>query len=217
VNDHVVRGGTGGNCVNRDRAAEWIDGGNVARAAIRGERGIVDLNRLIVIHEDRTRRLGHRERGGRDRVDRAEHAVAIGLHHFVEEGAKLRHRVFHFTLGGVLDRFLGRVRGVLDELGDFYGVAEKYGRHLRDVVDRAGTAAQIASGTNLQREAHVARADAFDIAALLDHGEQDVVAFVEERKFVADFFELQCDGLRILHLCHGGVSVVGFELAQASA
>jgi hypothetical protein len=26
---------------------------------------------------------------------------------------------------------------------------------------------------------------------------------------------LQCDGLRILHLCHGGVSVVGFELARA--
>jgi hypothetical protein len=132
---------------------------------------------------------------------------------------------FYFTLGGVLDGFLGRVGCVLDELGDFDGVAEKYGRHLRDVVDGAGTAAQIAavhigetcfaSGTNLQREAHVARADAFDIAALLDHGEQDVVAFVEERKFVADFFELQCDGLRILHLCHGGVSVVGFEVARA--
>ena len=163
----------------------------------------------------------------RDRVDRAEHAVAVGLHHFVEESAELCHCVFHFALGGVLDRFLGRVRSVLDELGDFDGVAEKYGRHLRDVVHGAGTAAQItavhigeacfASGTNLQREAHVARADAFDIAALLDHGEQDVVAFVEERKFVANFFELQCDGLRILHLCHGGVSVVGFELAQAFA
>ena len=102
---------------------------------------------------------------------------------------------------------------------------KKIGRDLRDVVDRAGAAAQIAavhvgeagfaSGTNLQRQAHVARADAFDVAALLDHGEQDVVALVEQRKFVADLFELQRDGLRILHLCHGGVSVVGFELAQA--
>jgi hypothetical protein len=145
VNDHVVRGGAGRNRVNSNRAGEWIDGGDVAGAAIRGKRGVVDLDRLVVINEDGTWRLSHCERGRSDRVDRAEHAVAIGLHHFVEESAELRHRIFHFALGGVLDRFLGRVRSVLDELGDFDGVAEKYGRHLRHVVDGAGTAAQIAA------------------------------------------------------------------------
>jgi len=55
----------------------------------------------------------------------------------------------------------------------------------------------------LQREAHVAGADAFDVAALLDHGEQDVIAFVKKREFVADLFELERDGLCVLHLCHG--------------
>ena len=82
---------------------------------------------------------------GGDRADRAEHAVAVGLHHFVEKRAELHHRVFHFALGGVLDGFVGRVAGVFDELGDFDGVAEKYRRHLRDVVDGSGAAAEVAA------------------------------------------------------------------------
>ena len=108
--------------------------------------------------------------------------------------------------------FSGALRGVFDELGDFHGVPEKYRRDLRDVVDGAGAAAQVAavhigeagfaSGTDLQRKPHVARADFFHVAALLDHGEQDVVPLVEQRKFVAHFFQLQRDGLCVLHLCH---------------
>ena len=44
----------------------------------------------------------------------------------------------------------------------------------------------------------------FDVAALLDHGEKDVVPFVKQREFVANLFELERDGLCVLHLCHGG-------------
>ena len=77
--------------------------------------------------------------------------------------------------------FSGALLRVFDELGDFHGVPEKYRRDLRDVVNGAGAAAQIAavhireagfaSRTNLQRKPHVARADAFHVAALLDHGQ----------------------------------------------
>ncbi len=60
----------------------------------------------------------------------------------------------------------------------------------------------------MQRQAHVSRADAFHVAALLDHGQQDVVALVQQRKLVPDFFQLQRNRLRILHLCH----VIEFSL-----
>ncbi|MFY9527881.1 MAG: hypothetical protein WBC04_13235 [Candidatus Acidiferrales bacterium] len=129
------------------------------------------------------------------------------------KGAELRHRVFHFTLGCILDGLLRCIRGVLDELGDFDGVAEKDGGDLRHIVGGARAAAQVAavhvgktcfaSGTNLQREPHVAGGNSFDVAALLDHGQQDVVPLVKQREFVPDLFQLQRDRLRILHLCHG--------------
>jgi hypothetical protein len=93
----------------------------------------------------------------------------------------LRHRIFHFALGGVFDGFFGSVRSVFDELGHFHGVPEEYRSHLRHVVNGSGAAAQVAavhicetgfaSGANLQRKAHVTGADAFNISALLNHGQ----------------------------------------------
>ena len=98
-------------------------------------------------------------------------------------------------------------------LRNFHRVAEENRRHLRDVVGGSRTAAKIAaveigeagfaSRTDLKRKPHVARADAFHVTSLLNHGEKNVVAFVEERKFVPHLFELQRDCLRILHLWHG--------------
>jgi len=112
----------------------------------------------------------------------------------------LLHVVFHFALRGVLDGLLGRVRGIFDQLRNFYRVAEEDRRHLRDVVGCSRTAAEIAaveigeagfaSRTNLKWKPHVARADAFDVASLLNHGEKNVVAFVKERKFVPHLFKL---------------------------
>ena len=221
MHDHVVHAGAGRQRIHLQQRIERIDQQHVRRSAIGGQRGVVNLHGLVVIEKLRAGRLGHPElrgdsrgqSGGGDRADRAQHAVAVGLHHLVEKRAELRHGVFHFALGGVLDGFLRRIRGVFHQLGDFHGVPEKYRRHLGHVVERAGTAAQVAavhigqaglaSWTNLQRQPHVARADAFNVAALLDHGQQDVVALVKQRKLVADFFELQRDGLCILHLCHG--------------
>jgi hypothetical protein len=55
----------------------------------------------------------------------------------------------------------------------------------------------------LEWKTHGAAGDFFDVAALLDHGKQDIVALVEERDFVTDFFELECNGLGIGHGWHG--------------
>jgi hypothetical protein len=79
------------------------------------------------------------------RYERAEHAVAVCVHHLVEKRTELHHRVFHFALGSVLDGFVGRVAGVFDELRDFDRVLGKYQRHLRDVVGGSGTAAELAA------------------------------------------------------------------------
>src|SRR2546427_10860200 len=134
-------------------------------------------------------------------TDRAEDAVAGGLHQLVEERAELFHSVGDFALGRVFHGLLARVRGVLDEFGDFNGEAEENRRDRRHVVEGAGAAAEVAavgvvaagfaSGIDLQGQTHGAAADFFDVAALLDHGEQDVVALVEQRDFVAHLFELQ--------------------------
>jgi hypothetical protein len=204
-----------------DERIEWIDEQDVRRAAIGRERRVVHLHRLVVVEKLRAGRLGHPElrrhaagqaaRG--DRTHRAEHAVAVGLHHLVQERAELRHRVFHFALGRILDRLLRRIRRVLHELRDFHGVPEKYRSHLRHVVDGSRAAAQVAAvhvrqaglapRTNLQRKPHVPRADAFHVAALLDHRQQDVVPLVEQRQLVPHLLQLQRNRLRILHLCHG--------------
>ena len=117
MNDHVVRGGAARQRVHLNQRIERIDEQDVRRAAIRGERRVVHLHGLVVIEKLRAGRLRHRElRGhagrqaaGGDGADRAEHAVAVRLHHFVEERTELRHRVFHFALGGVLDGFFGSI------------------------------------------------------------------------------------------------------------
>jgi len=108
----------------------------------------------------------------------------------------LRHRVFHFALRGVLEGLVRRVGGVFDELRDFDCVPEKHRRHLRDVACGSRTLANVAadqvrevglaSRTELQRKPHVARADAFHVATLLDHSQQDVVPLVKQRKLIAD-------------------------------
>ena len=234
MHDHVVHAGPGRQAIHLDQRIEGIDEQDVSRATVRRERRIVHLHGLVVIEELRARRLRHGElrgdAGGQarrgDRADRAEHAVAVGLHQLVEKRAELHHRVFHFALGGVLDGLFRRIAGVFDELRDFDGVPEKYRRHLRDVVDGARAAAQVAtvhvreaglaSRTDLQRKPHVARADAFHVAALLDHGQQDVVPLVEQWKFVADFFELQRNRLRVLHLCHWICFSLGMEFVRLS-
>ena len=136
-------------------------------------------------------------------LDRAQHAVAGGLNQFVEERAELFHAVGDFALHGIFDGFFARVGGVFDELGDFHREAEKYRRNCGDVVRGARAAAQIAAvgvvasgfaaGIYLQRK-RMARAGNFlDVAALLDHGEQNVVALVEQGHFVAHLFQLQRD------------------------
>ncbi len=103
------------------------------------------------------------------------------MHELVEKGAKLFHALDDFALSGIGDGAFAAVGSVFDELGDFDGEAEEDGRDLRDVVLRAGAAAEIAAvrgvgarfaaGKDLQRQAHVAAGNLFDVAALLNHGE----------------------------------------------
>jgi len=174
VHDEIVGARAGRQPVHLNERVERIDEEDVGRATIGGERRVVHLHGLVVVEKLRAGRLRHVElRGdsggqtaGGDRGDRAEDAVAVRLHHFVEKRSELHHRVFHFALGGVLDGLFRRIAGVFDELGDFDGVPEKYRRDLRDVVDGARAAAQVAavhvgkaglaSRTDLQRKPHVA-------------------------------------------------------------
>jgi len=76
--------------------------------------------------------------------------------------------------------------------------------------------ASFASWANLQGEAHIERADAFDIAALLDHREQDVVAFVQQGETCLGLFRVAIRQIaRFAFVLLGGVSVVSCELARA--
>ena len=188
MDDHVIDRRAGRDVVDRDglRWRNRIGCGNVRDhagrdVAIGGQRRIVNLDGLSDVHQRGARRHRHRERRTVDRADGSQHAVAAGLNHFVQEGAELFHAVGHFAFRGIFNGFVARVRGVLDELGDFHGEPEKNRRNLRDVVLRTGTASQIAAvgivasgfsaGIYLQWQAHVTRADFFDVAALLDHAE----------------------------------------------
>src|SRR5262249_61282983 len=97
------------------------------------------------------------------------------------------------TFGGLLAGAFTAVGRVFHQLGDLNREAEENRRDLRDVVGSAGAAAEIAaigvvragfaSGIDLQRQAHVAARDFLDVAALLGHGEQNIVALIEKRYF----------------------------------
>src|SRR5205807_5651791 len=99
-------------------------------------------------------------------ADAAEDAVAGGLHQLVEERAELLHAVGDFALGGIFDGAFAAGGGVFDQLRDFNREAEENRRDLRDVIRRAGAAAEVAAvgvvragfaaGIDLQRQAHVA-------------------------------------------------------------
>jgi len=112
--------------------------------------------------------------------------------------------------------FFPRVRGVLDELGDFHREPEEDRRDLRDVVRAACPASKIAAigavapglaaRNQLQRQAHISRADFFHVAALLNHAEQHIVALVEQGHFVAHLLQLQRDGLRVFVQPYGSPS-----------
>src|SRR5882724_9540023 len=216
VHDHVAVGKAGGIHVDRDglRGADGIGGDHVGGAAIGGQRRIVDLDRLADVDERRAWRRGHGPRGARERADRTEHTVTAGLHQLVEKRAELLHAVGHFAFGGIFDGAFAAGGRVLHQLGDFNREAEENRRDLRDVIRRAGTAPEIAavrvvrtgfaSGIDLQWQTHVAARDFLDVAALLDNGEQNIVALVEQGHFVAHLLELQRDDIRVClcwHLC----------------
>src|SRR5271155_1342897 len=187
VHDHVGGDGAGGHVVHGDGLRGDGIGGNHrggdagGDVAVGGQRGVVNLNGLAGIDERRAAGYGHGESGAGHIADGAQHAVAGGLHQFVEEGAELLHAVGHFALGGVFDGPFTAGGGVLHELGDFNREAEENRRDLRDVIGRAGAAAEVAAvgavaagfaaGIYLQGQAHVAAGNFFHVAALLDHGE----------------------------------------------
>jgi hypothetical protein len=213
VHQDVSGDSAAGNGVDRDGLrADGIGGGHVASAAVGGQGGVVDLHGLPDIDERSAVGHGHRERRAGDGVDGAEHAVARGLHQLVEKRAELFHAVGHFTLGGVFDGALAAGGGVFDQLRDFNREAEENRRDLRDVVRRAGAAAQVAavrvvgagfaSRVDLQGQAHIAAGNLLHVAALLDHGEQNVVALVEQGHFVAHLLELQRDDIRVCLCWH---------------
>ncbi len=91
------------------------------------------------------------------------------------------HAVGYFAFGGIFNGALAAGGRVFHQLGDFNRETEENRRNLRDVVDRAGTAAQVAAvgvvrtgfaaGIHLQGQAHVAAGNFLHVSALLDHGE----------------------------------------------
>ena len=187
VHDDVGGDGAGRNVVHGDGLrGDGIGGEHSGRhaggdVAIGGERGVVNLDGLAGIDERRAVRDGHRERGAGNGVDGAEHAVAGGLHQLIEEGAELFHSVGDFALGGVFDGAVTPGRRIFHQLRDFNREAEENRRNLRDVVSRAGAAAQVAAvgvvragfaaGIYLQGQAHIAAGNFLHVPALLDHGE----------------------------------------------
>src|SRR6267378_4930767 len=213
VHDDVGGDAAAGNDVDRDGLrVDGIGGGNVARATVGGQRGVVDLHGLPDVDERGAIGHGHGEGGAGDGVDGAEHAVAGGLHQLVEKRAELFHAVGDFALCSVFDGAFAAGGGVFNQLRNFNREAEENRRDLRDVVGRAGAAPEIAavrvvragfaSRVDLQGQAHVAAGNFLHVAALLDHGEQNVVALVEQGHFVAHLFELQRDDIRVCLCWH---------------
>ena len=219
VHNHVAGNGAGGDIVHGDglRGRNGVRGGHTGHhrgrhVAVSGQRGVVDLNRLPGIDQRGAGRHRHGEHVAADGADGAQHAVAGGLNHFVEEGAELLHPVGYFALGRVLNGLFARVRGVLQQLGDFHRELEENRRDLRHVVSRSRAAAQVAAigvvGTRLaarnelQRQTHVTRTDFFHVAALLDHGQQDVVPLVQQRNLVPHLLQLQRNSLAVAHCWH---------------
>src|SRR6266478_3617185 len=222
VHEHVGGDGAGGKDIDGDGLrVDGIGGGDVASAAVGGQRGVVDLYGLPDVDERGAIGDSHREGGAGDGVDGAEDAVAGGLHQLVEKRAELLHAIGHFALRGVFDGAFAAGGGVFNQLRDFNREAEENRRDLRDVIGRAGAAPEVAavrvvrtrfaSRVDLQGQAHVAAGNFLHVAALLDHGEQNVVALVEQGHFVARLFELQRDDIRVC-LCWHLFFSLGFLL-----
>src|SRR6266852_4583968 len=191
VDDHVGGDRAAGKDIHSDGLcwAVGIGRGHVASTAIRGQCGVVHLNRLADVDERGAAWHAHGQRCSGNAVDGAEHAVAGGLHQLVEKRAELFHAVGDFALGGIFDGALAAGGGVFHQLRDFNREAEENRRDLRDVIGRARAAAEVAAigvvrtgfaaGIHLQGQAHVAAGNFLHVAALLDHGEYNVVTLVE--------------------------------------